>query len=167
MKTAGALIILVSFSLVGAYFGEAKKRGARECAAFLELLRYARLKVSMLDTPTKEIFRGFENETLDKCGFLQRLCIAEGDEIYFNAFTRAFDSVAGSLSMEDDAKTLVRSFGDVIGKSEREEQLGKMDEISASLEELTKKAAAQATKDSKIYKTLGFSLGAVIFILLL
>ena len=167
MKTAGAALILISFTLLGAYLGERKKRGSREIAAFLALFRYARSQITTFGVPTKQIFCNFENEILKKCGFSDALARAGDGEIYFNAFTEAFDFVSGGLCIDDETKKLIRSFGDVIGKSESGEQIRRIDAITSKLEESAKSAEADAKKEAKIYITLGFSVGAVIFIMII
>ena len=167
MKLAGGAIIFVFSVLVGLILGERKRNASRECAAFLELFRYVRGQISCFDTPTKLIWRNFENAVLEKNGFLKALADAESEEIYFDAFSRAFDMTEPSLSMSGEAKNLIRSFGGVIGKSSSEEQLSVIDRYISQMSEIYEKAKAEADRDGKLYLTMGFSIGAAIFILLL
>lgn len=167
MKYVGAALIFLFAVLVGAYLGEKKKAASAECEAFLELFRYARAEINLFRTPTKLIWRGFENETLARCGFLEKLASSEGDAVYFDAFTRAFDETEKSLSMSAEAKSVVRAFGAVVGKSDGEEQLVQIDSLIADMTEICKKAKSDASRDAKLYLTVGFALGAAIFILLI
>jgi len=167
MKLAGAAMILVFSVLVGAILGERKKNASRECAAFLDLFRYVRGQISCFDTPTKLIWRGFDNAILRKNGFLNSLADVEDEEIYFDAFTRAFNDTEPSLSMESDVKEFIRSFGGVIGKSSSEEQLSVIDRYISQMSEFYEKSKAEADRDGKLCLTMGFSIGAAIFILLL
>lgn len=167
MKILGATILFLALTLLGGSLGRRVRRGENECAAFLDFIRFARSKICALDAPTKEIYRGYENETLRGCGFLYALKKAEAESVYFDAFTRAFDEISASLSLDGEAKTIIRSFGDIIGKSAQNEQLRLIDDVILRLEEKHKKLNDAAKRDAKMYQTLGFSLGAIIFILLL
>ena len=167
MKTVGAALIFIVSVLAGISLGEKKKTAHAECEAFLELFRFARAQIDMFYTPTKMIWRGFENKTLEGCGFLQKLAAAEGDVVYFDAFSRAFAEIEPSLVMSAEAKATVRTFGTVIGKSDGEEQLMQIDRLIAEMTEICKKAKSDASRDAKLYLTVGFSIGAVVFILLL
>ena len=167
MRYVGAALIFLSSVLVGAYLGERKKAAFAECEAFLELFRYARAEISLFYTPTKLIWRGFENKTLASRGFLGALASAEDGAVYFDAFTRAFDMTEKSFRMSAEAKNVVRAFGAVIGKSDGEEQLAQIDALIGDMTEICKKAKSDAARDAKLYLTVGFSLGAAIFILLI
>ena len=167
MKTVGAALIFIVSVLAGISLGESKKKAHAECEAFLELFRFARAQIDMFFTPTRMIWRGFENKTLGEICFLQKLAEAEGDLVYFDAFSRAFGEIEPSLSMSAEAKATVRAFGGVIGKSDGEEQLMQIDRLIAEMTEICKKAKSDASRDAKLYLTVGFSLGAVVFILLL
>ena len=167
MNYVGAAMIFISSVFFGLFLGEKKKAASAECEAFLELFRYARAEISLFYTPTKLIWRGFENKTLMSCGFLEKLTSAEGDAVYFDAFTRAFDMTEKSLHIGAEAKRIVRAFGAVVGKSDGEEQLMQIDRLIAEMTEICKKAKSDASRDAKLYLTIGFSIGAVVFILLL
>ena len=117
MKLAGAFLIFAFSVAVGIILGERKKNASRECAAFLELFRYVRGQISCFDTPTKLIWRGFENAALEKNGFLPALKMAEGGDVYFDAFKTALDKTERELCVSDEAKKLLRTFGGAIGKS--------------------------------------------------
>lgn len=167
MRYVGAALIFISSVLCGAYLGEKKKAAHDECEAFLELFRYARAEIDLFYTPTKLIWRGFENKTLASRGFLSALASAEGGAVYFDAFTRALDSTEQNFRMSAEAKRVVRSFGSIIGKSDGEEQLMQIDALISDMTEICKKAKSDAARDAKLYLTIGFSLGAAIFILLI
>lgn len=167
MKIVGAALLFIVSVLIGITLGEKKKKAHAECEAFLELFRFARAQIDMFYTPTKMIWRGFENKTLDEVGFLSKLVAAEGDLVYFDAFSRAFEKTEPSLVMSADAKATVRAFGGVIGKSDGEEQLMQIDYLISEMTEICKKAKSDAARDAKLYLTIGFSIGAMIFILLL
>lgn len=167
MRFVGAALMFISSVLCGAYLGEKKKAAYAECEAFLELFRYARAEISLFYTPTKLIWRGFENKVLSSRGFLAALASAEDGVVYFDAFTRAFDETEKSLCMSAEAKKVVRAFGSVIGKSDGEEQLAHIDAIISDMTEISGKAKSDAARDAKLCLTIGFSLGAAIFILLI
>ncbi|MBR6051971.1 MAG: stage III sporulation protein AB [Clostridia bacterium] len=167
MRYVGAALIFIASVLCGVYLGEKKKAAHAECEAFLELFRYARSEISLFYTPTKLIWRGFDNKVLSSRGFLAALASAEEGAVYFDAFTRAFDMTEKSLYMSAEAKNVVRAFGSVIGKSDGEEQLARIDALISDMTEICKKAKGDAARDAKLYLTVGFSLGAAIFILLI
>lgn len=167
IKTVGAILIFISSILLGFRLGEKKKTGYLECVAFLGLMTYAKSQIEGFFTPTKLIWRGYTNEILEKNGFLPVLRGAESEEVYFDAFSRAFDRTKDRFSMPEAAKSVIVSFGGIIGKSDVDEQISKIDRLTGEMEEICKKAKDDSTRDAKMFLTLGFSVGAAVFIMLI
>ena len=167
MKIIGAVLLFFACMLAGITLGERKKKSVLECEAFLDLFRHARAEISCFDTPTKLIWRGFSNAVLEKNGFLPALKMAEAGDVYFDAFKTALDKTERGLCVSDEAKKVLRTFGGAIGKSLPEDQLSIIDLCISQMNDVLEKAKNDAKRDSKLYFTLGLSLGAVIFIMML
>lgn len=167
MKIIGAGLLFLACALAGIWLGEQKKIGVAECEAFLALLRHARSRIDGFDAPTKQIWREFENETLEKNGFLAALRSAENEDVYFDAFSRAFEKTERSLHISSETKKIIRSFGGAVGKSFSEDQLAMIDVCISGMSDVFEKSKSEARRDMKLYITLGFSLGAVIFIMII
>ena len=167
MKIAGGILIFIFVASSGVLLAKKRKDGVRECAAFLELMKFVRDRIAVFETPTKLIFGEFENATLEDVGFLGALRKRGESGVYYNAFSDAFDAVFDKLSMTDKAKKTVLTFGGVVGKSDSVEQLGRIDGLIDEMKEIIQSESASAARDSKMYVTLGLSVGAAIFILLI
>ncbi|MBQ0125602.1 MAG: stage III sporulation protein AB [Clostridiales bacterium] len=167
MRFLGALMIFACSSLGGVFLGQRRKQAAHECEAFLELFRYVRSQIEYFETPTKLIWRGFENACLERSGFLKALATRESGEIYIDAFTCVFDETKDRFFMCAEAKSLVRSFGSVIGKSAADEQINSIDYHIEQMKRITESEKEAARRDEKLYLTLGISLGAVLFLMII
>lgn len=167
VKTVGSLAIFFSFALCGAFIGDKKKRAVRECEAFLDLFIYTKGQISCFLAPTKLIWHNAKNKYLESIGFMAELLTAEDDEVYCDAFSKAFERYKSGFSMSGEAMELIRSFGEKIGKSGEDEQVTNIEYYIAELRRITEKERDMSKRDAKLYMTLGISLGLIVFILLI
>ena len=133
MRIIGAVLVFFAAVCCGLFAGKYEQKRIDEAEAFLSLFEYIKNQVGYFLTPTKLIYRGFENVTLSDVGFLEKLRSHENDEIYFDVWGEAFRACEDALH------------------------------LSAELE----KARTETLKNKKVYRTIGFAIGAMAAILLI
>lgn len=167
MKAVGAALVFFAAFTCGLLAGKREQRRIDEAEAFLALFEYIKNQVGYFLTPTKLIYRGFENKVLSDVGFLDRLCSHENDEIYFDAWGDAFRACEGELHLSAEEKRTVLRFGECIGKSDEYMQLKSFDYYIGLLSSELEKARSETAKNKKVYRTVGFAIGAMAAILLI
>ncbi len=108
-----------------------------------------------------------KNEVLDRAGFLSALRSHETDEVYFDVWCSALESCRKNLHLNDIQFEIVKAFGACIGKSNEELQMKKLEYYTKALAAETEKQKSEMKKNIKVYRTLGFSVGAMAMILVL
>lgn len=165
MRACGAFVLFLFFSLCGVYAGAREKKRLAECEAFLALFEYIKNQVEFFLTPTKVMYRSFENAVLENCGFLPALRSHENDEVYCDVWRISLDSCEKSLLLSRKQRTLVRDFGDCIGKSQGCIQTSSFDFYISEMRAETAREKEECEKNVKLYRTLGLAAGACAAIL--
>lgn len=167
MRLIGALCCFLTCFLAGILAGKKEKQRTAECEAFLTLFEYVKNQVDYFLAPTKVIYRNFENEILSQTGFLDALCAHESDEVYFNAWQDALNSCKGRFTLTKGQMEIVLAFGSCIGKSHEKLQINSFEYYIKAMTAETARQKDEMKKNMKLYRTLGFSIGAAIAILLI
>ena len=147
--------------------GKNEKVRTAQCEAFLEFFVYIQNQVGYFLAPTKLMYKNFHNEALQKTGFPEALCAHEEDEVYFNVWESALLDCKERLNLSETQYEIVRAFGSCIGKSNEELQLRYLEYYTKEMRKETERQRAQMQKNIKLYRTLGFSAGAAILILVI
>lgn len=167
MRLAGAILLFLASLFVGIQAGKNERRRTAECEAFLSLFRHVKNQVGYFLAPTKQIYRSFDSGILAECGFLGALVAHEGDEVYYNAWQEALDACRGALHLSEGQMKVVEAFGACIGKSNEELQMKNFDYYIGEMTAITEGQKAEMQKNIKLYRTLGFAVGAAIAILVI
>lgn len=167
MKLIGAALVFFAAYSCGLFAGKCEQKRVDEAEAFLSLFEYIKNQVGNFMTPTKLIYRGFENRVLSGIGFLEKLRSHENDEIYFDVWEEAFRACEGSLHLSAEEKKIILGFGGCIGKSDGNMQIKSFDYYIGLLSSELEKARTLVAKNKKVYRTIGFAIGAMAAILLI
>ncbi|MBQ9510893.1 MAG: stage III sporulation protein AB [Clostridia bacterium] len=167
MKYLGAVIIFLCACTFGIYAGKEEKQRLKECEAFLTLFEYVKNRIGYFLTPTKLIYRGFSDDVLEKTGFLAELRSHENDDIYFDAWESAFGKCENRFCMNEKEKRIVREFGSAIGKTDGATQMNSFNYCIEQMRQEINALASAIEKNVKIYRILGFTVGAVAAIIIL
>ena len=103
---------------------------------------------------------------LAKAGFLAKLCEESGG-VYRNNWIDAFEACGESFCLSPAQAEIVKAFGSHIGKSNEPMQMRNFEYCIKSMEAETAKQRALCEKNTKLYRTLGFTLGAMAALLLI
>ena len=164
MKFLGAMLCFLASFGIGFSAGKNERIRTAECEAFLELFVYIQNQVGYFLAPTKLMYQNFHNEVLEKTGFLEALTSHEKDEVYFDVWTDALARTRASMKLSEAQYEIVRAFGSSIGKSNEELQLKHLEYYTKAMRAETEKQKAVLEKNVKLYRTLGFAIGAAIVI---
>lgn len=167
MKWIGAVLCFCVSVAVGWMAGKNEKERTAQCEAFLEFFIYIQNQVSYFLAPTKLMYKNFRHEALQKTGFPEALCAHEEDEVYFDVWARALSECKDRLNLSEEQYEIVRAFGACIGKSNEELQRKHLEYYTNEMRAQTEKQRAQMQKNIKLYRTLGFSAGAAVLILVI
>ena len=167
MRIIGAVLVFFAAFSCGLFAGKYEQKRIDEAEAFLSLFEYIKNQVGYFLTPTKLIYRGFENATLSDVGFLEKLRSHENDEIYFDVWGEAFRACEDALHLSAEEKKIVLGFGECIGKSDGNMQISRFDYYIVLLTSELENARTVVAKNKKVYRTIGFAVGAMAAILLI
>lgn len=167
MKYIGAALIFLSAFLCGILAGKREQKRVSECEAFLSLFEYVKNQVGYFLMPTKMIYRGFENEVLKESGFLDELCSHEADEVYFNVWEDAFSKCASKFNLSAEERKIVLEFGACIGKSDEHMQTKNFDYYIKQMNDDLGRVRQETSKNVRVYRTIGFTAGAMAAILVI
>lgn len=166
LKYIGAVIVFAACALSGATLCEREKLKLCQCEAFLELFEYVKNQIHYFLAPTKQIYRGFENTVLEKTGFLTRLC-EENDGVYRNNWIEAFEQCAENIYLSGAQADIVKAFGSHVGKSNEPMQTRNFEYCIKAMETEVTRQKSLCEKNTRLYRTLGITLGAMMAILMI
>ena len=166
MKIIGIIPVAAAPFCAGLVLSLSAVNSPRELEGFISLVAFYRYRMNSYLSRQAEIFAQFENEALEKCGFLAALRNTElsGEQ---SILSSALEKHGRLLSIDRTSMECLREFADSLGKLGLAEQT----ERCRFCEEELKRAAAacrtQAMQKSKLYRTLGAAAGLFFAILLI
>ncbi|WP_372995275.1 stage III sporulation protein SpoIIIAB [Lutispora sp.] len=170
IKGIGALLIIISSSLLGILISSKysiRPKEIRKLRFSLQMLEteivygstpvpYACYNVGCKsDNPWKSFFLAVSENLLERRFFSME-----------EAWNQAIVNNLCESSLSPSDKELLRNFGRIIGKSDTEDQKKHFKLIYAQLEHHEKIAEDERKNNEKMYKSMGFLLGAAILIIL-
>lgn len=167
LKYLGAALIFLSAFFGGILAGRREQMREKQCEAFLALFCHVKNQVEYFLMPTKLIYGGFENETLEKIGFLPALRAHESDEVYCDVWQEAFKSCEDGIELSPRQKDIVLDFGSHIGKSDGNIQTDNFDYYIKQMSDELETVKKETAKNIRVYRTLGFTAGAAAAILII
>ncbi len=148
---------------------DALREGKAETApmrGFSFAFEYVKNQIHYFLAPTKQIYRGFSDPVLAKTGFLAKLCEESGG-VYRNNWIDAFEACGENFCLSPAQAEIVKTFGSHIGKSNEPMQTRNFEYCIKSMEAEIAKQRVLCEKNTKLYRTLGFTLGAMAALLLI
>jgi stage III sporulation protein AB len=155
----GALLLLGSFGYVGYALVGVEHRRVRQTEGFLLLLRHIRNGIVCFSAPIEEIYAGFQNESLEECGFLPAL--RQG------GFAYALQACRHSLLLEAEELHTLSAFAGEVGKSYSREQASICDYTMGELEQALRHRREEAPRRARAAASLALCAGLALLILLL
>ncbi len=159
LRLLGALFLLLASCYTGFLFSRMQNGRQRRLECFLQLMRQIENEISCFQTPLDDIYRRFEGEALEACGFLS--CLRE------KGMEAALREKRAALSFSDEEWELLVAFSGELGKSYREEQLRGCDYYRRMLENYCREGRAELPSRLKLCRSLSITGGLLAVIVLL
>ena len=158
-KLIGALLLVTVTVIFAFVYTHHQRKRVLQAEGFLLLLRYLRGQILCYALPIEEALRGYENDALTECGFLPLL--RQG------SFLEALEGTRSTVFLEKDAQKALRSFGEGVGKSYREDQLALCDYTLGELERTVDRLREEYPRKVKLGRSLVISGGLALVLVLL
>jgi stage III sporulation protein AB len=155
----GALLLLGSFGYVGYTLVYMEHQRVRQTEGVLLLLRHIRNGIVCFAFPIEEIYAGFQNESLEACGFLPAL--RQG------GFAHALQVCRHSLWLEAEELRTLSAFAGEVGKSYSHEQARLCDYTAGEIEQALHRRREEAPRRARAAASLALCAGLALLILLL
>lgn len=159
-----ALIIYIC-SCLGIYKAKTYETRERELKRIKNALAFFKSKIEFTYEPIEEIFVQISKSVyLHKDNMFMRTTDYLKDLNLNDSWNKAVDEVI-DLTKED--KEILKMFGKLLGKTDKNGQISEIEISQSFIEKQIEKAEQEKSKNSKLYKSLGISLGIGIVIILI
>lgn len=165
IKIIGVIIIMAASGMTGIYFAEKLKMRKSELGTIAYLIDEIAVLIRYKAMPVFEIMANLKNnQMLGSLDFIGKL-----DDDENTSFRQAWEnSVTQSQTALSDAdKNLLKAFGSSLGTSDINGQLSTLELYKDSFKKLESDACESYEKKSRLYRTMGFLIGAFISIMLI
>lgn len=159
LRILGGALLLLCALLVGREYSAYAGRRIAEHQGFIALISHSEGMIGRFLSSGDELWRGFDNEALERVGFLP--LIKDGKDA-----DSAFSTVKGRLSLGDEAKKKVEEFFKDFGSGYKDQEIARISALRAELETSLKSETAELEKNSRVLNALlvGGALGLIILL---
>ncbi len=157
---ACGLIIAVGW-FIGGIYADFKQKSYMELCGLMSLLEAMKSSISYSRAELYGIFAGFSDKALDYCGFTAAL---QGSD--FTPANEVWRAAVDRLSVGDNIKDVLSSFGSTLGVVDCETQLERLDGCIAFLAREREDMRAALAGKVKSYRYLGALTGCLTAIIL-
>jgi len=167
MKAAGALLVILSCSVMGLNMARSLRRRAEFLRSLVHALTLLRNELCTSLLPVKEVLVMLAGDKSSRSGMFFERCLSlfgNGD-FKFAWVTAASDGRAWGMAEEECS--MLASLGDVIGRYEAEKQRELIDRVADYFDERAKLADEEARRQYKLRTALGIGSGLMLAILML
>lgn len=160
LKWCGAALVMISALFFGREYSTYAERRADEGESFIRLLAHIEKMIDSYLLPHGELFLGFSDERLEKCGFLGKLREGSGLSV-------AFSSASDKLLICESIKTRLAEYFSGFGKGYKEAELSRLRECRTDVEKMLSNERAELEKNVKVTRALllGGAAGIMIMII--
>lgn len=159
LGTIGAMMIVLMTFYVGFLFSRMQRGRQRRLECFLQLIRLIESEISCYQTPLGDIYRHFDGEALESCGFISVL--------REKGMAAALTECRSALCFSDEEFTLLMDFSAELGKSYREEQLRGCEYYRRMLEGYCAEGREELPRRLKLCRSLTVTGGLLLVVLFL
>lgn len=166
MKYIGLFFVFAAPLFCGFRVASHYKSELLQLEGFLAMLQHIKYEVSSFLTKQSDIFSGFKNAALEKCGFLPALRAYEFD-CEDSMLTGALLHSGHLLAADAETRRILLLFAESLGKVSAAEQAVMCDNYSQLLRDGYEGKKKEITARVKLSRTLGFAMGFGLLLLLL
>ncbi|KUO71057.1 MAG: hypothetical protein APF77_04985 [Clostridia bacterium BRH_c25] len=171
LKIIGGLLVISASGLLGILFSNRLSLRYKELNNLRRFMQMLETEVTYGATPLPVALKNTSNkaEGLISSFFI---CISNSltDRSFYtvwDAWTYAAEAVLVGSSLQRADIELIKSFGSILGCSDREDQKKHFELFYLQLKHQEDAAQAEIKRSAKMYRSLGFLLGTAVFIVLI
>ena len=163
MKAVGLLTVFLAASAAGFIKADTYKSEGRVLGGFIDLVYFIKREISSYLTPQYRIYEKFENDTLEKIGFLNNLrdCAKDGSlSPMRSALESCRDNIDGCLF------SIMCDFSDGLGTMCVSEEIERCERAIVRLEAQYKKKTEEINSKTRLCRSVGCIVGIGLALLL-
>jgi len=171
LKLIGAILIFLASTSIG--FSYAQKL-VRRCQEIRQLRACLALLEMEIHYGTRPLAEACDHIASREKGAVGRLFAVSGQKLRrmdgastYRCFQKAVDQVWGDTTLKQEEKKVFLRLAQMLGRSDREDQLHHLKQACAQLEVEEEKAREEQGRYEKMYKTMGILFGALLVILMI
>ncbi|MDF2839746.1 MAG: stage sporulation protein SpoAB [Clostridia bacterium] len=170
LKVIGGLLILAACGLMGIAAANKYSQRPKDIRRFRASIQMLETEIIYGCTPLPQAFHNIANKVEGTLKSFYHF-ISEDLSVGFSysmvaAWSKGLEKLVCDTSLTSSDKELIDNFGKVLGSSDREDQKKHFELFYIQLKQNEEQAEEARKKNEKMYKSLGFLSGIVIFILL-
>lgn len=170
LKLIGGILIIAASGIFGIAAANKYSQRPKDIRKFRATLQMLETEIIFGGTPLPQAFYHIANKSenffrvfySDIAAKLQEAETASLD----SCWARAVEGLTKEASLNTSDRELIADFGKVLGSSDREDQKKHFELLYIQLKQNEDQAEEERRKNEKMYRSLGFLSGIVIFILL-
>lgn len=171
LKLFGAILIVLASTSIGYYYAQKLVRRSQE-------IRQLRACLSLLETEihygTRPLAEACEHIANREKGAVSRLFAISSQELRgmdgsstYHCFQKAVEQGWKDTALKEEEKNVFLRLAQILGRSDREDQLQHLKQACVQLEVEEEKAREEQSRYEKMYKTLGILFGVLLIILMI
>lgn len=158
------LSVFVSCLLIGILMAKKYSNRLQELREMKNALNMFETKIKFTYESLPEIFKEISRQSNKNIGdIFKKACEDMKDKSAGEAWNESIDTVNSNMNIED--KTILKSLGKLLGKTDIEGQISEIKLVSSFLDTQIELAEKEKEKNEKMYKTLGGIVGLTLVII--
>lgn len=158
------LSVFVSCLLIGILMAKKYTNRLQELREMKNALNMFETKIKFTYESLPEIFKEISRQSNKNIGdIFKKACEDMKDKSAGEAWNESIDTVNSNMNIED--KTILKSLGKLLGKTDIEGQISEIKLVSSFLDTQIELAEKEKEKNEKMYKTLGGIVGLTLVII--
>ncbi len=166
IKLIGYLLLLLCPTAAGFMLSRDTGEELARLEGAIRMAEHIKYEINRRMSTQEEIFARFDNESLEKCGFLPfaRACRVENEK---SVLTAALEHCGKLLPSFPSAEQALRDFGETLGTLPRAAQEQSCDACISRLSELYAAEKEKSIGKIKLYRSMGMLIGFAAVLLFL
>lgn len=162
------LLIISGSTSIGFLLSRSYTDRVKELRELSNLINMLKNKITFTHMPLGEIFEDLSKVISNKriSNVLKNVSKNIKQKSFENVWNEAIDKERKFLNLKNEDIILVKSLGNLLGKTDIEGQISELNQFSNMLNFQIQKAEEESKKNEKMYKSLGTIIGLVIVIIL-
>ncbi|AAK80051.1 stage III sporulation protein AB [Clostridium acetobutylicum] len=170
IKFVGCILIITSSTIVGFRYAEHFRKRVKELKEIHNSLYELRNEIIYTHTPLVEAFKNISDRSNYPVNLFfklaaENLCYKETDNVY-SAFKCVFDTDKFQTNLNNDDKKILLNLSKSLGETDIEGQVKVFELAIKNIENHITEAEEIMKKNVKMYRCLGFCVGAMITIMI-